>query len=152
MDEPIRETSPGAAKRLELSILFISPRNAGIASFRLHLKERRPHDNQPTSRRLSKIPPNQQYTSEPARFQRISQTHRIGSTPGIRQIPAHGFSRTSHRPPQSATARGSQPGRGLIVKRLFGLIRVRGVPIVRAQSPFYTDSSLDVLCPLVGFF
>ena len=73
---------------------------------------------------------------ESARSQRTSQTHRIGSTPGIRQIPAHGFSRTSHRPPQPATARGSQPGRGLIVKRLLGLIRVRGVPIVRAQGPF----------------
>ena len=44
------------------------------------------------------------HTREPARSQRISQTLRIGSTPGIRQIPAHGFSRTSHRPPQPATA------------------------------------------------
>ena len=86
--------------------------------------------------KLSEISPNQPSTSESARSQRISQTHRIGSTPGIRQIPAHGFSRTSHRPPQPATARGSQPGRGLIVKRLLGLIRVRGVPIVRAQGPF----------------
>lgn len=77
--------------------------------------------------RLSEISPNQPSTSESARFKRISQTQRIGSTPGIRQIPAHGFPRTSHRPPQPATARGPQPGRGLIVKRLLGLIRVRGV-------------------------
>ena len=37
-----------------------------------------------------------------------------------------------------------------IVKRLSGLYRVRGLVIVRAQSPF-SDSSVDVLCPLVDF-
>ena len=108
------------------------------------------NENQPASHRLSEIPPNQPSTSESARSQRISQTHRIGSTPGIRQIPAHGFSRTSHRPPQPATARGSQPGRGLIVKGLLGLIRVRGVPVYGPRALFYTRCSLAILCPFCG--
>ena len=86
--------------------------------------------------RLSEISPNQPSTSESARSKRISQTQRIGSTPGIRQIPAHGFPRTSHRPPQPATARGPQPGRGLIVERLLGLIRVRGVPFYGPRALF----------------
>ena len=34
MDETIRETSPGAAKRLETLIHDISPRKAGVASFK----------------------------------------------------------------------------------------------------------------------
>ena len=152
MDETSRETSPSAAKRLELSFDYITPAKCRhcIIIVRNEFRRRRPHENQPATHKLSETSPNQPSTSESARSQRISRTLRIGSTPGIRQIPAHGFSRTSNRPPQPATARGSQPGRGLIVKRLLGLIRVRGVPCVRAQSPFYTRCSLVILCPFYG--
>ena len=136
LDEPFPETSPSAAKRLELSFDYITPRNAGIARLSNEFQRKTSLSKLTGIIILSEISQNQPSTSESARFRRISQTQRIGSTPGIRQIPAHGFPRTSHRPPQPATARGPQPGRGLIVERLLGLIRVRGVPFYGPRALF----------------
>ena len=97
------------------------------------------------SSRISKIPPNRQDSFESARL------FRICSTPQIRRILAHGFPPMSHRPPQPATARGSQPGRVLHRQEAFRTSS-RSWAIDRAgPEPFFSDSSLDVLCPFVDF-
>ena len=159
MDETIRETSPGAAKRLETSIHDISPRKAGIASFKtISLKKRkRFYERISRHSRFSKTHPNQLDPVVSARFIRTCaiQSNHQDSPVSARLIESDGLpptasSTSSHRPPQLATARGSQPGRAPIVESLFGLLRVRGVLIARAQSPFY-DCSLVVLCPPVDF-
>ena len=118
-------------------------------------KEKRLIKNQPDSvksarfSQISKIPLNQQVSRESARFSRIGKTLRICSTPRIRRILAHGFPPTSHRPPQPATARGSQPGRVLHRQEAFRTSSGSWAIDRAGPEPLLSDCSLDVLCPFV---
>ena len=104
MDETIRETSPGAAKRLETSIHDISPRKAGIASVRPNLQKsvsmiesagitqiQQDSPESARSSRFSKIPSNQ-----PDSPNQLDSAHPTDSRP-----------RLSTNEPPSSTARHS---------------------------------------------
>ena len=113
MDETIRETSPGAAKRLETSIHDISPRKAGIASVRPNLQK---SVSMIESAGITQILQNSLESARSSRISKIPSNQPDSPNqldPRIRRIPAHGFPLTSHHPPQLATARGPQPGRDL---------------------------------------
>ena len=145
-----RETSPGAAKRLEHTIHYKTAKSRHCII--THTPFRRKTfscKNQPDSNksarflRISTIQLNQQDSPESARFLRISPT------PRIRRILAHGFPPSSHRPPQPATARGSQPGRVLHLQEAFRTSSGSWAIDRAGPEPFLSDCSLDVLCPFV---
>ena len=114
------------------------PRKAGIASSLILLsEERRFHA------RISRTPTNQQDSFKSARSSRISKilSNRQDFSESARLLESDGYSPTAfhHR----AIALHSLPqleGLSLVVfsifKRLSGLLRVRGLLIVRAQSPY----------------
>ena len=146
---------PGPAKRLEHSIHDISPRKAGIASFsHQRLQKAFLCENQPAFSdsarfpRISATPSNQQDSSESERLiesGRLLEPARLFESDGLSPTAFHERVTTLHSLPQ---LEGLSLVAYLVVKRLSGLLRVRGLLIARAQSPF-SDSSVDVLCPFV---
>ena len=80
--------------------------------------------------RISKIPPNRKDSSNPADSSKLLDSSN----------PTDSRPRLSTNEPSSLHSLPQLEGlslvAGLIVKRLFGLLRVRGLVIARAQSPF----------------
>ena len=75
LDETIRETSPGAAKRLEITIHYITPRKAGIASVRYPFPKKDVLMQESAGNTvISKIPSNQREILESTRFLRIDKS------------------------------------------------------------------------------
>ena len=96
------------------------------------------YQDSPESQRsssISQIPPNQRDPDESARFLGTCSILRT------RRTPAHGFTSSSHRSPQLATARESQPGRephrreSLRTSSGIDLAGVEPSPVIVVSSP-----------------
>ena len=151
MDEPFRETSPRAAKRLELSFDYITPRNAGIASSSktnskedVLMKISRQYINSARLPRISQVRANQQDPSESAR---LTESARLQESDRYPPTASHERAIVLHSPPQleDLSRVGVSSSRGSL--DLFGFV---GVLLVWARGPFYTCCSLVILCPSCG--
>ena len=150
MDEPIRETSPGAAKRLELSFRYINPRNAGIASLDniprkdvVLIRISRHHTDSARFFRISEIRANQQDSSESAR---LTESARLQESDRYPPTASHERVIVLHSPPQleDLSLVGVSSSRGSL--DLFGFVGF----LRTGQGPFYTCYSLVILCPFCG--
>ena len=132
-----RETLPGAAKRLEHTIHYKTAKSRHCIITHTPFRRKTFHA------RISRTQTNQQDSFESARSSQISEILPNRQDPSVsaRLLKSDGYSPTAfhHR----AIALHSLPqleGLSLVVfsifKRLSGLLRVRGLLIVRAQSPF----------------
>ena len=103
MDEPIRDSSPSAAKRLELSLRYITPRNAGIASLSNEFQRKTSLSkltgiiNSARFPRISQVRANQQDPSESAR---LEESARLQESDRYPPTASHERVIVLHSPPQ----------------------------------------------------
>ena len=104
MDEPLRDSSPSAAKRLELSLRYITPRNAGIASLSQNEFQRKTSLSKLTGiidsarfPRISQVRANQQDPSESAR---LEESARLQESDRYPPTASHERVIVLHSPPQ----------------------------------------------------
>ena len=146
MDETIRETSPRAAKRLETAIHDISPRKAGVASFKtISLKKRkRFYERISRHSRFSKTHPNQLNPPasarfvEPAGFSRVAKILPYPLDSPIQTDSAHGFYKIETSSPTVRHSSGISAWKH--IRRRVSLRTYSGswVLLAWAQSPFVT--------------
>ena len=159
MDETIRETSPGAAKRLETSIHDISPRKAGVASFyKISLsKQDRFHARINRHYRINKTHPNQLDPPasarfvEPAGFSRVAKILPYPLDSSIPTDSAHGFFKIEPPSPTASLQLGDLSLEAHPSSRVSSdFIRVRG-RYSRGPRALFCNCSVVVLCPPVDF-
>ena len=147
----IRDTSPGAARSPDFARTFVwiyNPRNAGI----IIIPHRRRRLRISRTLIISKILPrsksyvNQQDSSESARLFRISPTPELdGFAPRLL------FHRATalHSSPQLLGLSRAAPS---VIEGPFRLLRVRGIVILWAPEPLFSDSSFRCPVPFCGSF
>ena len=153
MDEHNRETSPSAAKRLEPSLLLISPRNAGIASLSNEFQRKtssmkisRHHIDSARFPRISQVRANQQDPSESAR---LTESARLQESDRYPPTASHERAIVLHSPPQleDLSLVGVSSSRGSL--DLFGFV---GYLLYGPRALLYACCSLAILCPLLWAF